>query len=156
MAMYICDHCQEWEDNDWSPMQQHPFAARFPSYKNCMVCEECAIELEYELKEVSKGGPTMTNRYVQFVDEVHHEISIDELCGAMTEGQRQHMANHLWLHYTVGAQKLEKLLEEAQSNAGNALRTVNERAGELGSLREPKGKRVNVDGVDYILVRDGE
>ena len=54
----------------------------------------------------------MSNNYVQFSDTVHHEISIQELAEAMTEGQQIHMANHLYKHYGVGPQKLVKQLEE--------------------------------------------
>ncbi len=52
------------------------------------------------------------NTHVQFEDWVHHEMSITELAEAMTEGQMIHMANHLWKHYKVGAQKLVKAAEE--------------------------------------------
>ena len=44
--------------------------------------------------------------YVRFTDEVSHEISIAELAATMTEGQKVHMANHLWKHYEIGPQKL--------------------------------------------------
>ena len=49
--------------------------------------------------------------HVQFVDEVHHEISIKDLAKSMTEGQMIHMANHLYKHYGVAAQKLLAVLE---------------------------------------------
>lgn len=66
----------------------------------------------------------MSNHYVQFSDTVHHEMSIRELAEAMTEGQMVHMANHLWKHYGVGAQKL------------------------LGV----NGRHVTVDDKEYILI----
>ena len=51
MAMYLCDNCDSWVDDDWSPMQEHPWRKRLPRYKHKVVCEDCYVELEYELKE---------------------------------------------------------------------------------------------------------
>lgn len=65
---------------------------------------------------------------------VHKEIelttttSVADIAYQMTAGERVHMANHLYKHYGIGPQK----------------------------LKHPQGKHINVDGVDYILVRDGE
>ena len=52
------------------------------------------------------------NTHVQFEDWVSHEMSITELCEAMTDGQMIHMANHLWKHYKIGAHKLVKAPDE--------------------------------------------
>ena len=53
-----------------------------------------------------------------------YEITIDEIAAAMTTGQKVHMANHLWKHYEVAAQK----------------------------VLAPKGRHVEVDGKEYILI----
>ena len=127
-----------------------------------------------------------TDTHVQFQDVVHHEMSIQELAEAMTGGQMVHMANHLYKHYGVGAQKLlnkiptedderaYKMIEDACDYwKAEAERLEIECVGwkkkglywqaEAESLEDKagfcapeRGKRVNVDGVDYILVRDGE
>ena len=39
-----------------------------------------------------------------------YEISLAEVAARMSEGQRQHMANHLFKHYDVAPQKLKKRL----------------------------------------------
>ena len=132
--------------------------------------------------------------HVQFQDVVHHEMSIQELAEAMTEGQMVHMANHLYKHYAIGAQKLlkkiptedderaYKMIEDAcdywkaeaerlEVECANWIKKGDYWKQEAEGLKEgrnswynkymnasftPKGKRLNVDGVDYILVRDGE
>ena len=68
------------------------------------------------------------NTHVQFEDWVHHEISITELAEAMTDGQMIHMANHLWKHYKIGAQR----------------------------ILPKEGRTITIDGIDYKLARDGE
>jgi hypothetical protein len=60
--------------------------------------------------------------------EVTTTTTVADLAYQMTEGERIHMANHLYRHYGIGPQK----------------------------LKNPQGKHINVNGVDYILVRDGE
>ena len=112
-----------------------------------------------------------TDTHVQFKDVVHHEMSIQELAEAMTGGQMVHMANHLYKHYGVGAQKLLNKIpteddERAYKMIDEACDYWKEEAERLGETSDnwrsmyyaktPEGKRVNVDGVDYILVRDGE
>ena len=112
-----------------------------------------------------------SNTHVNFQDVVHHEMSIQELAEAMTEGQMVHMANHLYKHYGVGAQKLLNKIpteddERAYKMIDDACDYWKEEAERLGTQcdnwrsmyynKTPAGKRVNVEGVDYILVRDGE
>ena len=112
-----------------------------------------------------------TNTHVQFENWVSHELPIAELAEAMTEGQMVHMANHLYRHYGVGAQKLLKKIpteddERAYKMIDEACDYWKEEAERLGETSDnwrsmyynktPVGKRVNVEGVDYILVRDGE
>ena len=45
MAMYCCPHCDTWVDNDHHPMEQHPWR------KEEMVCPDCHLALETEMKE---------------------------------------------------------------------------------------------------------
>ena len=40
MAVYRCEECQEWMDNDYCPCAEHP------TIKNGLVCPDCADELE--------------------------------------------------------------------------------------------------------------
>ena len=94
----------------------------------------------------------MTNTHVQFQDWVHHEMSIKELAEAMTEGQMVHMANHLYKHYGVAPQKLMKQLENATREAEILEGACDFWKGEA----RPAGRQVTVDGVDYIMYRDGE
>jgi hypothetical protein len=54
--------------------------------------------------------------------------TMGDLVRGMSEGARQHLANHLYKHYGVKPQQLKE---------------------------DPDGKRVNIEGVDYILVSDG-
>jgi len=64
MAMYICDNCDSWCDDDWNPMVEHPWAKRFPKYKDTTVCNECSIDLEdvlYEAMREDAQGDTKKN-----------------------------------------------------------------------------------------------
>ena len=47
----------------------------------------------------------MSDNYLK-LELGEYEISLAEIAGKMSMGQRVHMANHLWKHYEVGAQKL--------------------------------------------------
>ena len=92
------------------------------------------------------------NTHVQFEDWVSHEMSIGELAEAMTKGQMQHMANHLYKHYSVAPQKLLTQLEDAIRE-----NEILEGACDFWKQeKRPNGRQVTVDGVDYILYRDGE
>ena len=51
MSMYICDNCDAWCDDDYNPMQEHPFAKQHRSKKGVMVCEDCYVELEADMME---------------------------------------------------------------------------------------------------------
>ena len=51
MAVYMCSACDSWIDDDYNPMQEHPFAKQLPSKKGEMVCEDCYVELEADMKE---------------------------------------------------------------------------------------------------------
>ena len=51
MAMYLCPVCDNWRDDDWSPMQEHPWGKMFRRYKEEFCCEECAQELVAEMEE---------------------------------------------------------------------------------------------------------
>jgi hypothetical protein len=93
-----------------------------------------------------------SNTHVQFEDVVHHEMSIGELAESMTKGQMQHMANHLWRHYAVGPQKLQTQLEDAMRE--NEI--LDGACDFWKNEKHPNGRQVTVDGVDYIMYRDGE
>ena len=54
MAMYQCPVCDIMKDDDWSPMQEHPWGKMFYKYENEFCCESCAHELAAEMKEVGK------------------------------------------------------------------------------------------------------
>ena len=51
MAVYYCEECQRLVDGDYNPMVEHPYRKRLPSYKDKTCCDECSIELEYEMEE---------------------------------------------------------------------------------------------------------
>jgi len=51
MAIYRCENCDEMVDDDYSPMQSHPYSKQFASYKDTMVCPDCYDVLEYDMKE---------------------------------------------------------------------------------------------------------
>lgn len=54
MAIYLCNNCDAWVDDDWHPMEEHPWANRFERYQNEVVCPECATELREEALEVAR------------------------------------------------------------------------------------------------------
>lgn len=54
MAIYYCEECDNYVDDDYNPMVEHPWRKRFPSYKDRVCCDECAVEKEYELMEALK------------------------------------------------------------------------------------------------------
>ena len=51
MAIYRCENCDEMVDDDYSPMQSHPYSKQFASYKDTTVCPDCYDVLEYDMKE---------------------------------------------------------------------------------------------------------
>lgn len=51
MSVYYCHVCQEYKDDDYNPMVEHPYAKQLPSYKDETCCDECSFTLEYDMKE---------------------------------------------------------------------------------------------------------
>ncbi len=54
----------------------------------------------------------MSTKPIYLATEVTLELS--ELVANMTQGQKVHMANHLWKHHQIGPQKLLKSLEDTE------------------------------------------
>ena len=51
MAMYYCEECDRYVDDDYNPMVEHPYRKRFASYRDKACCNECSVELEYEMND---------------------------------------------------------------------------------------------------------
>ena len=56
MAVYQCHNCDAWLDDDWHPMETHPWAKRFKKYQNDVVCPSCAGELEQEMIDAARDA----------------------------------------------------------------------------------------------------
>ena len=49
MAIFRCEECDTWKDNDRFPCEQHP------KYSNALICPECLIEMEDTPQVRQKG-----------------------------------------------------------------------------------------------------
>ena len=54
MSMYHCHNCDAWVDDDYHPMENHPWAHRSKKYQYDVVCPECAVEIEEEARECAE------------------------------------------------------------------------------------------------------
>ena len=70
MAIFRCEECDKWLDNDRHPCEQHPI------YSNELICPECLIEME-DTPQVRQKGQ-FTKGQLATIKQMELQAELDE------------------------------------------------------------------------------